>query len=62
MRWSRREQPLHLQLVGSVSRMPRRHMLEALVRAEGNGWLLPRLHHQSVGNDTWAMIDRDDVR
>jgi pimeloyl-ACP methyl ester carboxylesterase len=43
----------------------RRQMMEALVRAEGNGWLLPRFAPppwETIVRDMWGVTDDNDVR
>jgi pimeloyl-ACP methyl ester carboxylesterase len=43
----------------------RRQMMEALVRTEGNGWLLPRFATppwETIVRDMWGVTDEDDVR
>ena len=43
----------------------RRQMMEELVRAEGNGWLLPRFAPppwETIVRDMWGVTDEDDVR
>jgi pimeloyl-ACP methyl ester carboxylesterase len=43
----------------------RRQTMEALVKAEGNGWLLPRFAPppwETIVRDMWGVINEDDVR
>ena len=43
----------------------RRQMMEALVKAEGNGWLLPRIAPppwETIVRDMWGVTDAGDVR
>jgi pimeloyl-ACP methyl ester carboxylesterase len=43
----------------------RRQMMEALVKTEGNGWLLPRFAPppwETIVRDMWGVTDEDDVR
>lgn len=43
----------------------RRQMMEALVNAEGNGWLLPRFAPppwETIVRDMWGVTDEDDAR
>jgi pimeloyl-ACP methyl ester carboxylesterase len=43
----------------------RRQMMEALVKTEGNGWLLPRFAPppwETIVRDMWGVTDDDDVR
>ena len=43
----------------------RREMMEALVKAEGNGWLLPRFAlppWDTIVRDMWGVTHDDDVR
>ncbi len=43
----------------------RRRMMEALVKTEGNGWLLPRFAPppwETIVRDMWGVTDDDDVR
>ncbi len=43
----------------------RRQMMEALVKAEGHGWLLPRFAPppwETIVRDMWGVTDQEDVR
>jgi pimeloyl-ACP methyl ester carboxylesterase len=43
----------------------RRQMMEALVQAEGHGWLLPRFAPppwETIVRDMWGVTEEDDVR
>ena len=43
----------------------RRQMMQTLVKAEGNGWLLPRFAPppwETIVRDMWGVTDQDDVR
>jgi pimeloyl-ACP methyl ester carboxylesterase len=43
----------------------RRQMMEALVKTEGNGWLLPRFAPppwETIVRDMWGVTDEDDMR
>ena len=43
----------------------RRQMMEALVKTEGNGWLLPRFAPppwETIVRQMWGVSDDDDVR
>ena len=57
--------PEHGQAVFDLIAPERRQMLEALVRTEGDGWLLPRFAPpawDTIVRDMWGVTATDDVR
>ncbi|HEX5108237.1 MAG TPA: alpha/beta hydrolase [Vicinamibacterales bacterium] len=57
--------PADGQAVFDLITPARRQALEALVSAEGNGWLLPRfapVPWETIVRDLWGVTDNDDVR
>jgi pimeloyl-ACP methyl ester carboxylesterase len=57
--------PVAGQSVFDLIRPDRRETLEALVRTEGDGWLLPRFAPPAwdvIVRDMWGVTDNDDVR
>jgi pimeloyl-ACP methyl ester carboxylesterase len=57
--------PEHGQSVFDLVAPERRQMMEALVRTEGEGWLLPRFAPpawETIVRDLWGVTATDDVR
>jgi pimeloyl-ACP methyl ester carboxylesterase len=57
--------PEHGQAVLDLITPERRQVMEALVKAEGNGWLLPRFAPPpwaTIVRDMWGVTDENDVR
>jgi pimeloyl-ACP methyl ester carboxylesterase len=57
--------PEHGQAVLDLVAPDRRQVLEALVKTEGKGWLLPRFAPppwETIVRDMWGVTDDDDVR
>ena len=57
--------PENGQAVFDLVAPDRRQMMEALVKTEGNGWLLPRFAPppwETIVREMWGVSDDDDVR
>jgi pimeloyl-ACP methyl ester carboxylesterase len=57
--------PAHGQAVVDLITPERRQMMEGLVKAEGDGWMLPRFAPPpwpTIVRDMWGVTDAEDVR